>query len=118
MGLVKKRRHGRGRTGPARRRSWAKCGCLWVADLRIDGERRYVPLGHDAHAARAAHAQLLADRAAGRLFAAAEGAALVAVGSATWQRSSAPGASRAPWTPTAATCAASRNGSGRCPRWP
>jgi hypothetical protein len=39
MGLVKKCRHGRGRTGSARRRAWAKSGCLWVADLRIDGER-------------------------------------------------------------------------------
>lgn len=80
MGLVKKCRHGRGRSGPARRRVWANCSCLWLADLRIEGERRYIPLGHDAPAARAAHAQLLADRAAGRLLAAAEGAALVAVG--------------------------------------
>ena len=80
MGPVKKCRHGRGRTGSARRRAWATCGCLWLADLRIDGERRYLPLGHDAAAARAAHAQLVADRVAGRLLAAAEGAALVAVG--------------------------------------
>ena len=80
MGLVKKCRHGRGRTGPARRRAWGRCQCLWLADLRIDGERRYVPLGRDVAGARAAHAQLLADRAAGRLLAAGEGAALVAVG--------------------------------------
>jgi integrase len=53
---------------------------LWLADLRIDGERRYVPLGRDAAVARATHAQLLADRAAGRLLAAGEGEAVVAVG--------------------------------------
>lgn len=51
-----------------------------MADLRLEGERRYVPVGRDPAVARAAHAQLLADRAAGRLLAAGEGAALVAVG--------------------------------------
>jgi integrase len=80
MGPVKKCRHGRGRTGPARRRAWGRCRCLWVADLRIDGERRYIPLGCDATVARATYAQLVADRAAGRLLAAGEGEALVAVG--------------------------------------
>ena len=80
MGLVKKCRHGRGRTGPARRRAWGRCQCLWLADLRIDGERRYVPLGRDVAGAHAAHAQLLADRAAGRLLAVGEGAGLMAVG--------------------------------------
>jgi hypothetical protein len=54
MGLVTKCRHGRGRSGSARPRAWAKYECLWLADLRVDRERRYVPLGHDAATARAA----------------------------------------------------------------
>jgi hypothetical protein len=75
-----------------------------------------VPLGRDAAAARAAHAQLLADRAAGRLLAAAEGAALVAVGErflAALER-----AGRKPRTLDAygAISAASRSGSARCRR--
>jgi hypothetical protein len=53
MGPVEKCRHGRGRTGPARRRAWGRCRCLWVADLRIDGERLawlvLATLAHNPH---------------------------------------------------------------------
>lgn len=63
---MKKCRHGRGLQGPARRHAWRKCGCQWIADIRIDGRREYVPLGVDEQRAVARHAQLVADKHAGR----------------------------------------------------
>lgn len=67
VALVKKCRHGRGKQGRARVAAWRACGCGWYADIRVDGLRTYVPLGADEKRARAEHAQLVADREAGRL---------------------------------------------------
>lgn len=69
MGLVKKCRHGRGKTGRARVRAWRQCGCTWYGDLRIDGARVYAKLGPDEASARAEFARLVAEREAGRLHA-------------------------------------------------
>ena len=69
MALVKKCRHGRGLTGPARRREWRRCECTWLADIRVDGRREYVRLGADERVAAARYAQLVADQAAGRVLA-------------------------------------------------
>jgi integrase len=65
VALVKKCRHGRGLSGSARRRAWRRCGCTWVADLRVEGRREYVSLGADEQTASARHAQLVADVVAG-----------------------------------------------------
>jgi integrase len=59
VALVKRCRH--------ERPFWKKCGCAWVADLYVEGRRRFVNLGHDHARAKVAYAQLLADRVAGRL---------------------------------------------------
>lgn len=75
MGIVKKCRHGRGkRNARARLRAWRACGCTWYADLRLNGHRVYVPCGPDERHAHAEHARFVADRAAGRLTAAATAA--------------------------------------------
>ena len=63
---IKKCRHGRGLKGPARRRAWRACQCTWLADVRIDGAREYVPLGPDEAQARVAFHRLLAGIADGR----------------------------------------------------
>lgn len=63
---IKKCRHGRGLTGPARRRAWRACRCTWLADVRIDGAREYIPLGRDETQARVAYHRLLAGIADGR----------------------------------------------------
>lgn len=68
MAVIKKCRHGRGLHGAARRREWRACGCVWLADIRVDGRREYVPLGVVEADAVARHAQLIADRAAGRML--------------------------------------------------
>lgn len=75
MSLVKKCRHGRGKKGRARLAAWRACRCGWYADVRVEGVRTYVPLGDDEKRARADHAQLVADREAGRLRVTPPGAA-------------------------------------------
>lgn len=44
MALVKKCRHPRV--------EWARCACSWMADVRVDGRRRYVNLGRNLSDAR------------------------------------------------------------------
>lgn len=44
MALVKKCRHDRS--------DWKSCGCAWMADVRVDGRRRYVNLGPNLSDAR------------------------------------------------------------------
>lgn len=44
MPLVKKCRHAK--------KAWNRCGCAWLADLRVDGKRRYVNLGRNLVDAR------------------------------------------------------------------
>lgn len=56
MALVKKCRHPRS--------AWPDCGCAWVADVRVDGARRYVNLGRNLSDARREH-RALVDRMAG-----------------------------------------------------
>lgn len=65
---MKKCRHGRGLSRRRRLEAWRSCGCAWLADVYVDGRRRYVSLGRvSEREARAGLAQLLADREAGRL---------------------------------------------------
>ena len=87
MALVKKCRHGRGRSGQARRRAWRRCGCTWYADVYVAGRRRYVRVGPDERQARADHGQLVADREAGRLT--PGGAGLAEVGERWLERQAA-----------------------------
>lgn len=69
MVLRKLCKHGNGLAGDARRRAWRRCSCAWAVGLSVDGRRRYVNVGRDYQAARVRAAQLVADRAAGRLHA-------------------------------------------------
>lgn len=65
MSLKKKCRHAVGLTGEDRLTAWKRCGCTWVADITIDGSRKWITLGPAFEAARKEHARLTARRAVG-----------------------------------------------------
>lgn len=91
VALVKKCRHGRGKAGRARVAAWRGCVCGWYADIRVNGARVYVPLGHDEKRARVEHAQLVADREAGRLEPTVGGAGSVGELLDAWRTVHSPG---------------------------
>lgn len=65
MALVKKCKHATGLTGEKRLTAWKRCGCEWLADVTVNGKRRYTQLGADYRAARRRHLEMVAARDAG-----------------------------------------------------
>lgn len=80
MALIKKCRHGRGKSSAARLRAWRDCRCQWLADLYVDGRRVYRPLGPDYRDALDQH-----DRLAGIAPPGAGGGTFAAVAE-RWER--------------------------------
>ena len=76
MALVKKCRH--------QRSEWPTCGCTWMADIRVDGRRRYVNLGRNLSDARREHRALVERLASGTVAPVADDEAAFVVLSRRW----------------------------------
>lgn len=76
MALVKKCRHPRDR--------WNTCGCAWMADIRVDGSRRYINLGRNLSDARREHRALIERIGGGTVTPPATGDAGFTALSARW----------------------------------